>query len=169
MLYGRKILFAKLFLIFILVPALELILLIQIGQVIGVWATIALILLTGSVGAFLVRSQGLQVWNRLRGDLKGGQLPSDAIFDGVLVLLAGAFLLTPGILTDIVGFLCVLPFTRPTIRRLVWAGVKRGMQGNIFTMTSPTQPVYRHHEPEDVIVIKPDEPQRQDERPNRLN
>ncbi len=127
----------KLLLLFIVVPTIELILLIQIGQLIGTLPTIALIIFTGVLGAFLTRRQGLRVLTKIRAELQTGQMPADSIFDGAVILIAGAFLMTPGILTDTVGFLCLIPTTRRVIKRIIWARIQRAMgKGQIFTTAS---------------------------------
>lgn len=111
----------RLLLLFIAVPAVELILLIEIGQRVGPLATIGLIMGTGIVGASLARQQGISTFARLRTDLEGGRLPAEPIVDGVLILVAAAVLITPGVLTDLFGFLLLVP----TCRRLVKRSLKR--------------------------------------------
>ncbi len=107
----------RLLLLFIAVPAVELILLIEIGQRIGTLATIGLIMGTGIVGASLARHQGISTFARLRKDLDDGRLPAEPIVDGVLILIAAAVLITPGVLTDLVGFLCLVPACRRLMKR----------------------------------------------------
>ncbi|MCH9648455.1 MAG: FxsA family protein [Deltaproteobacteria bacterium] len=129
---------ARLVLLFILIPVIELALLIEIGKRMGLLPTLTLIVVTGIVGAALARQQGLEVLERLRSELGGGTLPTDALVDGALVLMAGAVLLTPGVLTDLFGFLCLIPATRRVIR----AGLKRWLgtfaaKGN-FRFTPPS-------------------------------
>ena len=151
---------AKLLLLFIIVPALELILLIEIGQVIGTLPTIALIIFTGFLGAFLTRRQGLQVLLNIKNQTKTGQVPTDSLFDGALILVAGAFLMTPGVLTDIFGFLCLIPTTRHLIKQLIWSRMQKAIQTgkiNVMNYTPSPPPPYRHQEPEDVIIINPDD------------
>lgn len=123
---------AGLLLLFIGVPALELWLLIEIGQRIGTLETLALIVVTGVVGASLARRQGLQVLATVQRELAEGQLPGSALIDGMLILLASALLVTPGILTDAVGFLCLLPLFRRLLRRSVARWLERSIeQGTI--------------------------------------
>jgi UPF0716 protein FxsA len=149
-------LLTKLLLLFIIVPVIELILLIEIGQLIGTLPTIALIIFTGALGAFLARRQGVQVILRMRSELQAGQLPASSIFDGVIILVAGAFLITPGILTDTVGFLCLVPATRRVIKRAIWSRMERAIQnGQIFT-TTYSGPGYQD-KAEDVIIINHDD------------
>lgn len=126
----------KLLLLFVLVPIVELILLVEIGQLVGTLPTIALIIFTGVLGAFLVRRQGVQVLARIRAELQGGKLPADSLFDGAIILVAGAFLVTPGILTDTLGFLCLIPATRRRIKQLIWSRMERAMRnGQLFKAT----------------------------------
>lgn len=104
--------FLKLFLAFTLVPVVELYLLIKVGSMIGAFETIAIIILTGILGAALARAQGLQILLDLREHLQHGKNPSRKIIEGLLVLIGAVALLTPGFLTDLLGFSLVLPFTR---------------------------------------------------------
>jgi UPF0716 protein FxsA len=150
-------LLTKLLLLFILVPAIELILLIEIGQLIGTLPTIGLIVFTGVLGAFLARRQGAQVLSGLRTELRANQLPADSIFDGAIILVAGAFLMTPGILTDTLGFLCLIPATRRTIKRVIWSRMERAIRnGQIFTATYRGTD-FQANEPEEVIIIDHDD------------
>ena len=110
----------KLFLLFTLVPIVELALLIELGSHIGSLTTVALV--SGAAGAALARSQGLLVFQRLRSSIGQGQSPGDALIDGVLILAGGLLLLTPGILTDGLGFSALLPPSR----RLIRSALKRG-------------------------------------------
>jgi len=107
----------RLLLLFILVPAVELALLIEVGKVIGTPGTLAVIVLTGAVGASLARRQGLRVVRDLQTESAAGRLPADSLMDGAIILLAGALLITPGILTDVFGFLCLVPATRALVKR----------------------------------------------------
>ncbi|HXI04637.1 MAG TPA: FxsA family protein [Candidatus Saccharimonadales bacterium] len=106
-----------LLLLFILVPAVELALLIEIGGRIGALNTLALIVGTGVLGASIARRQGLQVIASVRADLQAGRMPGGAILDGVIILVAGALLVTPGVLTDLAGFLCLVPAVRSLIKQ----------------------------------------------------
>ena len=120
-----------LLLLFVVVPTVELILLIEIGQRIGTVATLALIVGTGIVGASLAKQQGINTFARLRQDLGEGRSPAVPIIDGVLILVAAAFLVTPGVLTDVVGFLLLVPMSRHLIRR----NLKRRFERAIRTGT----------------------------------
>ena len=109
----------RLLFLFLAIPIVEMVLLIEIGRRIGLLATLGIVVLTGIAGAMLARAEGLEVFHRIRSDLAEGRLPGDAILDGVFVLAGGLLLLTPGLLTDLVGFLVLVPFTRAPIRRAV--------------------------------------------------
>jgi len=109
----------RLLFLFLAVPIVEMILLIEIGRRIGLLATLGIVVLTGIVGAMLARAEGLEVFRRIQNDLSEGRLPGDPLLDGVFVLAGGLLLLTPGLLTDLVGFAVLLPFTRVPIRRAV--------------------------------------------------
>jgi UPF0716 protein FxsA len=129
-------LFGRLFLLFVLVPILELVLLIQLGRVVGLLPTVGLVLLTGAAGAWLARAEGVRVFFRFQSELSGGQLPGQALFDGLCVLVGGAFLLTPGVLTDLVGFALLVPFSRRWIQQRMRRSLERQIeQGTIRVVT----------------------------------
>ena len=113
--------FLRLLLLFTVVPLIELFLLVKLGTMIGVGPTVLIVLLTGFLGALLARWQGLGVLRRLSEDMAGGRLPTDALIDGLLILIAGAVLLTPGLITDAFGFLLLIPQGRALVRRAVAA------------------------------------------------
>lgn len=128
---------ARLALLFVVVPLLELILLIQVGQVVGLPATILLVLATGVAGAALARREGLRTLTALQGELGRGALPGQSLLDGLAVLVGGAFLLTPGILTDVAGFLLLLPPSRRWVQRWVRKRIEKGLEdGSLRVMTS---------------------------------
>lgn len=105
-----------LLLLFIALPALELMLLIELGQRIGTLETVGVIVLTGVVGASMARNQGLRVLSYVQQQVAAGQMPTDALVDGIMILLASALLITPGILTDAFGFLCLIPGFRRLVK-----------------------------------------------------
>ena len=125
----------RLLLLFIAVPAVELILLIEIGQRIGALATIGLIIGTGIVGASLARQQGINTFARLRNDLNDGRLPAEPIVDGVLILVAAAVLITPGVLTDLFGFLLLIPACRRLVKRSLKRRFERAMRKGTVGVT----------------------------------
>ncbi len=120
--------FPILLFIFIAVPVIEIALFIQVGGVLGVWPTIALVLLTAIVGASLVRSQGLQTLLTVQQRLAQGQLPAQQILEGVMLAVAGVLLLTPGFFTDILGMLVLLPAPRAYFAKQL---MSRVVVGNI--------------------------------------
>ena len=111
--------FFRLLLLFTVVPLVELFLLLRIGRWIGALATVALVVLTGALGAWLARTQGLRTFQRVQREWQGGQVPTEALLDGLLILIAGAVLLTPGLLTDLLGFFLLTPWGRRTVRQAV--------------------------------------------------
>jgi UPF0716 protein FxsA len=130
-----------LLLIFVVVPAVELILLVEIGQRVGMIATLGLIVGTGVVGASLARQQGVSTFARLRQDLGEGRSPAVPIIDGVLILVAAAFLVTPGVLTDVVGFLLLIPMSRRLIRRNLKRRFERAIRTGSVGVTVGSQGV----------------------------
>jgi UPF0716 protein FxsA len=105
--------------IFVLVPIAELAVIIQVGQEIGVWWTIAILIADSILGSLLMRSQGRIAWRRFNEALQAGRPPAREVLDGVLVIFGGAFLLTPGFITDIFGAIFLIPPTRAIVRRLL--------------------------------------------------
>lgn len=118
-------LLGRLALLFVLVPLVELFILVQIGEVVGLLPTLALVLLTGAAGAALARREGLRVLWSFQSELAQGRLPQQQILDGLSVLLGGAFLVTPGILTDVAGLALLFPPTRRFVQRRVRKALER--------------------------------------------
>ena len=118
----------RLLLLFVVIPAVELALLIEIGSRIGTAATLGIIAATGVLGAALARRQGLGVLRRLREETNAGRLPADPLIDGAFLLVAGALLVTPGVLTDVVGFLCLVPGFRTVVKRDVRRRLERAVR-----------------------------------------
>ncbi|ANP75354.1 FxsA family protein [Vibrio sp. 10N.222.51.C8] len=109
--------FPILLLLFIFVPIIEIGLFIQVGGFLGLWPTIALVLITAFVGASLVRSQGIQTLMSVQGRLQQGEMPAQQILEGVMLAVAGVLLLTPGFMTDALGMLVLLPAPRAMIAK----------------------------------------------------
>lgn len=125
--------FPILLLLFIFVPIIEIGLFIQVGGFLGLWPTIALVLVTAFVGASLVRSQGLQTLMSVQGRLQQGELPAQQILEGVMLAVAGVLLLTPGFLTDALGMLVLLPAPRAAIAKYLMSKmVVKSVGGNSF-------------------------------------
>lgn len=121
----------RLILLLTIVPLVELVLLIQVGKAIGFGVTLALIVLTGIAGAWLARREWRSSLRRLNEDISAGRMPADALLDGLAVLIAGALLLTPGILTDVVGFGLLLPFGRAPVRSWARSRVMRKIEQQV--------------------------------------
>jgi UPF0716 protein FxsA len=122
-----------LILVFIVVPIAELYVILKVGDLIGILPTIALLVADSLLGSWLLKSQGRTVWRRFQATMQAGRVPHREVFDGVLVIFGGAFLITPGFLTDIVGVLLLLPPTRAVFRR--WL-IRRG--GRMFGISVAT-------------------------------
>src|SRR5919201_935013 len=106
-------------LIFIVLPIAELYVIIQVGEAIGVWLTIAILIADSVLGSMLLRSQGRAAWRRFNEAMAAGRPPAREVLDGGLIIFGGAFLLTPGFITDAIGLLLLLPPTRAVVRRLL--------------------------------------------------
>jgi UPF0716 protein FxsA len=109
----------------LVVPLAEIVLIVAVGKVIGGWQTLALLLLESALGAYLVKREGQRSWQTLRAALSSGRMPGRELADAALVLIGGTLLLTPGFLSDIVGFFFILPFTRPITRRWLQGIIER--------------------------------------------
>lgn len=130
-----------LFFLFIVLPVVELALLIRIGARIGAMPTLGLVIATGFLGAALARQQGLQVLRRVRAETRDGRMPTEALIDGLIILLAAVMLITPGVITDAVGLLCLVPATRGIVKTLLWRWLERQVQRGraqvfVYTETS---------------------------------
>ncbi len=131
--------FARLFALFLIMPIVELYLLIQLSQLadgftdgFGVLFTIGLIVLTGALGSFLAKREGVDVWRRLNERVKQGQMPGNEVVDGVIILVSGGLLISPGVISDMLGIIGLLPPTRILIRRYVMHRLKRSVkEGNV--------------------------------------
>ncbi|WP_435769848.1 FxsA family protein [Nocardioides sp. SYSU DS0651] len=126
-----------LFVAFVVMPILEIVVLIQVGQVIGPWWTILLLVADSVVGAWLMKREGLRAWRALRERLETGRMPHRELVDGALVVLGGALMLTPGFVTDALGILLILPVTRPAFRRLLMAYTVNRVVGSVKTTPRP--------------------------------
>ncbi len=112
---------ARLFLFFTILPLIELSLLLLLGRQTSVATTIAFVLITGLIGAIMLRWQGLQAWRRVHEDMQKGVMPTDSLVDGLLIVIASLLLITPGVITDLVGITLLIPWFRRGYRRLaVW-------------------------------------------------
>ncbi|MEI2703412.1 MAG: FxsA family protein [Baekduia sp.] len=123
-----------LFLLLLIVPIAELYVIIQVGQAIGALPTIAILILDSMIGAWLLRREGRAAWERFRATVDRGAVPANEAIDGVLVIIGGALLLTPGFLSDLFGITLLLPPTRAlvrtiAVRRASWGIAKRTPMG----------------------------------------
>ena len=139
-------------LLFVVVPVLEIYLLIQAGQVIGVWWTVLLLIATGILGSYLVKLEGGRAWRALREALNQGRMPARELADGALILVGGTLLLTPGFVTDIAGLFCILPFTRPLARRALTGVVAR----RITVLATPAPGTTQRRPGTDESVVRGD-------------
>ena len=110
--------------LFVVVPAVELVLLAYVSQYTGWLVALAVVVVTGLIGAWLVKRQGMAAWNAIGAAFQQGRLPAGELADGALVLIGGAFLLTPGLLTDAVGFLLMVPAVRGQVRKVLSSRVE---------------------------------------------
>jgi len=115
--------------LFVVVPLVELWVLIQVGQAIGLLPTLAILLADAVLGTWLFRSQGKKTWQAFRQALVERRLPAAEVADGVLVVVGGAFLITPGFVTDVIGVLCLLPPTRAMLRKAFTGVAARRLLG----------------------------------------
>ena len=127
----------KLFLAFTIIPIIEIYLLIEIGSMFGALTAVTLVILTGFLGAFLARMQGLQTLYRIQDILREGRMPSGELLDALLIVIAGLVLLTPGFLTDSAGFLLLIPVTRNSIK---------------YWLQRQIELRYMSNRPEDIII-----------------
>ena len=127
----------KLFLAFTIIPIIEIYLLIEIGSMFGALTAVTLVILTGFLGAFLARMQGLQTLHRIQESLREGRMPSGELLDALLIVIAGLVLLTPGFLTDSAGFLLLIPATRNSIK---------------YWLRRQIELRYMSNHPEDIII-----------------
>jgi len=141
--------------LFLVIPIVEIYILLEVGSIIGAFPTIILVVLTAVIGAGLLRQQGLSTLARLQQNMGQGKLPAQEMIEGVLLAVGGALLMTPGFVTDTMGFLCLLPFSRKFIAQNIMkrsadkvkAGVNAQMGG--FTYQS-----YSERKPSDSNVVE---------------
>jgi UPF0716 protein FxsA len=150
--------FLILFLLFTVLPLIELTILIRIGQVTEWWVPILLVIATGIAGAALSRWQGLQVLQRIREDARSGRVPGNSLIDAFLILLAGILLITPGVVTDFAGCALLIPPIRAIVKRGVAAWIKRKIELRVgrvagqFTSTDADAPQRRTRD--EIIDVK---------------
>lgn len=123
----------KLILLFTVVPIIELALLIKLNTYIGLPYTILVVLITGVVGAYLAKSEGRGILRNIRMEMSQGRMPGDELVNGLCVLIGGAFLITPGLITDAAGFILVIPITRAILKNAIKRKFRRMLEEGTFT------------------------------------
>lgn len=119
--------FAKLFLLFTIIPIIELTLLIKVGSYIGAINTILVVILTAAIGAYMVKMEGIGIMYRIQKNMQEGIFPGDELISGMMILVAGALLLTPGFFTDVIGFVMLVPVSREFIKKIAKRYIKMKM------------------------------------------
>ena len=121
-----------LLLIFVATPLMELALLIELGRQIGLVSTLVIVIVTGILGASLAKAQGFHILRRMKQELSSGVFPADSLLDGAFVLAGGLLLLTPGLLTDMLGFFVLIPSTRQIIKKRLKKRIKSAIQTKVI-------------------------------------
>jgi UPF0716 protein FxsA len=124
----------RLFILFAVIPVIEIYLLIKVGSLIGALPTVALVLSTSLAGAWLVRHQGFEILRRIQSELAQGRLPAAELLDGAMVLVGGVLLLTPGFFTDFLGLFFLIPFTRAAIKQFARLWLQRRLSRGTITI-----------------------------------
>lgn len=132
-----------LFLLFVLIPIIEITVLINVGQLIGVWYTVGLVFLSAFIGINMLRLQGFSVLARAQSRMNAGEMPGQEMVEGVVLAVGGALLITPGFVTDVIGFCCLIPFTRKAFVKLLRARFVQVAAGRMDTMPEDD----RFHDP----------------------
>jgi UPF0716 protein FxsA len=130
----RRIPWWVLALLFVGLPMVEIYLLVQLGQQIGAWWTLLIVIGAGVLGTYLVKREGGRAWKALQVALASHRMPATELADGALILIGGTLLLTPGFVSDVFGLFCILPFTRPMARRVLAKVIARRLT---LTAASP--------------------------------
>ena len=126
--------FVKLFSVFLIIPIIELYLLIKLGGIIGAFNTILIILITASLGAYLAKSQGLQVFRQIQETMNQGRIPGNELLNGLFVLIGSFALLTPGFLSDAIGISMLIPQTRKIYVRITKEIIRKKIEKGQFQM-----------------------------------
>ena len=125
--------FTKLLILFVIVPVTELYILIEVGKRIGSLTTIGIIIFTGILGAYLVKNQGFMILRKIQNDLNEGIMPGDSLIQGAIILAGGILLLTPGFVTDIIGFIFLIPVSRNIVKKYLLKWLKGKIkEGNFY-------------------------------------
>lgn len=146
-------------LVFIAVPILEIYVLIQVGQVIGAWWTILLLIADSILGSWLIRREGRRAWVALQAAIADGRMPTKELADGILIVMGGTLMISPGFVTDVFALFAILPFTRPVARRVLTRFLSRRLRGGVLHWQTPGRPdAHRPGTSDDVVrgeVIDP--------------
>ena len=132
--------FLVLFLIFIVLPIAEIYLIVQVGEAVGVWWTLAILIVDSILGWMLLRTQGRTAWRRFNETLAAGRPPAREVLDGGLIIFGGAFLITPGFISDIIGLLLLFPPTRALFRRIIVRRYARRLVVSVAGRAVPSDP-----------------------------
>ena len=125
--------FTKLLILFVIIPVTELYILIEVGKRIGSLTTISIIIFTGILGAYLVKNQGFMILRKIQHDLNEEIMPGDSLIQGAIILAGGILLLTPGFVTDILGFIFLTPASRNIVKKYLLKWLKGKIkEGNIY-------------------------------------
>jgi UPF0716 protein FxsA len=116
--------FSKLLILFIIIPVVELYTLIEIGKKIGTLPTMGIIILTAILGAYLVKNQGFMILKKIKNNIKEGIMPGDSLIQGAIILAGGILLLTPGFITDTIGFIFLIPGSRKIVKKCLLKWLK---------------------------------------------
>ncbi|WP_373046848.1 FxsA family protein [Vulgatibacter sp.] len=150
----------RLFLLFTIVPLLELFLLLQIGRLVGFWPTVLGVIVTAALGAHLAQREGLKTFQRWRGALAAGRLPEEGLLGSLLVLVGGVLLVAPGVLTDVVGLLLLVPATRRIAAGLVRRELERRIRSGAIRVVSYRGAQDQRRASDRVIESRPIDPDR---------
>ncbi len=124
--------FTILLMIFILVPIIELAVLLELGKHLGLFGTLGLIVLTGVIGAALAKMEGLKLILDIQNEMRFGRIPAPKLVDGVIILVAGVMLITPGLLTDVAGFMLLIPSFRDFIRKIAREAIRKRIDKGVI-------------------------------------
>jgi UPF0716 protein FxsA len=155
----------KLFLLFAILPIVEIAILINVGEQIGGWYTVAIVILTAFAGAHLVRQQGLSTLMQAQQKMQAGTMPEQEMAEGLLLVIAGVLLVTPGFITDGIGFLLSLPMTRPLIAKSLVKGLSMRMTNTSFNSNFSQHQQQQPHSTEQYEDIIEGEFERKDKSP----
>lgn len=153
--------FARLFLIFTGVSLLEIYVLVKVGSFLGAWPTVLLVVISALVGSALVRSQGLQLIQQLQQRMAAGEMPGQQLIEGIMLIITGVLLVTPGFVTDFCGLLLLIPRIRARLAKMIMANVKLSPQGAMGGFSSQS---FSQHQANDDSVIEGEFERKEDKR-----